>query len=130
MKVNGFHHIGLKVTDMEKSLKFYRDGLGGKIVCSFPMADGTDNQIHMVDMGDNSVIELIPTGSGKAESEAHWAHVALVSEDAAAAYEYAISSLGARSQSAPADIDRGTIKMRIAFVYGPDDEIVEFFQPM
>jgi len=129
MKVNGFHHIGLKVTNMEKSLAFYRDGLGGKIVCTFPMADGTDNQIHMVDMGDNSVIELIPSGTGKAESEAHWAHVALATEDAKAAYEHALS-LGARSQIAPADIDRGTIKMRIAFVYGPDDEIVEFFQTM
>ena len=129
MKVNGFHHIGLKVKNMEKSLAFYKDGLGGKIVCSFPMADGTDNQIHMVDMGDNSVIELIPTGTGKTESEAHWAHVALVTEDAKAAYEHALS-LGCRTQSAPADIDRGTIRMRIAFVFGPDDEIVEFFQPM
>ena len=129
MKVNGFHHIGLLVTDMEKSLKFYRDDLGGKVVCEFPAGGDGSKMIYMVDMGENSVIELIPTGTGKPESEAHWAHVALLSDDAKAAYEFALS-VGAKTQSAPKEVHLGDMHMCIAFVFGPDNEVVEFFQPL
>ena len=126
MKFNGYHHIGLRVSDLEKSLNFYTEGLGGIITFSFPMGD-TGKTIYLVDLGGNSIVELIPRGNGKDEENAHWAHIALATDDTRAAYEIAIK-VGATSQNEPADILLGTMAVCNAFVTGPDGEVIEFFQ--
>ncbi|MDR0669449.1 MAG: VOC family protein [Treponema sp.] len=126
MRFNGFHHIGLWVKDAEKSLDFYTRGLGGTVALSFPMGD-SGKTIHLVDLGDNAVIEIIPQGNGEEERNAHWAHVALRTGDARAAYDAAIKA-GAVSQTAPNDVRLGTMAACIAFVLGPDNEVIEFFQ--
>ena len=126
MKFNGYHHIGLRVSDLEKSLNFYTEGLGGIITFSFPMAD-TGKTIYLVDLGGNSIVELIPRGNGKDEENAHWAHIALATDDTRAAYEIAIK-VGATSQNEPADVLLGTMAVCNAFVTGPDGEVIEFFQ--
>jgi len=126
MKFNGYHHIGLRVSDLEKSLNFYTEGLGGSITFSFPMGD-TGKTIYLVDLGGNSIVELIPRGNGKDEENAHWAHIALATDDTRAAYEIAIK-VGATSQNEPADILLGTMAVCNAFVTGPDGEVIEFFQ--
>jgi len=126
MKVNGYHHIGLHVADMEKSLAFYRDGFGGKIVHEFNMGD-TGKKIYLIDLGGNAVIELIPRGTEKLPDSPKWEHVALNVDDARAAYDLAIS-LGAESKSAPADANLGGLSVTLAFAYGPDKEVLEFFQ--
>jgi len=126
MKYNGFHHIGLKTKDAEKSLDFYTRVLGGKETMRFPMP-GSDKTIYMVDLGNNAVVEIIPRGTEEEEANARWAHIALRTDDARAAYEAAIKN-GAVSQSEPKELDIGIMTICIAFVYGPDREIVEFFQ--
>ena len=126
MKFNGYHHIGLRVNDLEKSLSFYTEGLGGIITFSFPMGD-TGKTIYLVDLGGNSIVELIPRGNGKDEENAHWAHIALATDDTRAAYEIAIKA-GATSQNEPADVLLGTMAVCNAFVTGPDGEVIEFFQ--
>jgi lactoylglutathione lyase len=125
MQFNGFHHIGLWVKDADKSLAFYQ-ALGGKIVFSFPMAD-SGKTINLVDLGNNAVVEIIPRGNGEDETNAHWAHVAIRTDDARAAYDLAIKA-GAESQSAPQDMNLGTMPVCNAFVRGPDHEVLEFFQ--
>lgn len=126
MQFNGYHHIGLWVKDAQKSLDFYTKGLGGKVNHSFPMAD-TGKTIYLVDLGGNAVIEIIPRGSGEEESNAHWVHVAVRTDDVRAAYEMAVKA-GAESRSEPKDIKLGTMSAWNAFVYGPDREVIEFFQ--
>jgi catechol 2,3-dioxygenase-like lactoylglutathione lyase family enzyme len=126
MKFNGYHHIGLYAQDLEKSLKFYTEGLGGKITFSFPMGN-TGRTIYLVDLGGNAVVEIIPKGNGEAESNAHWAHIAVATDDARAAYEKARKA-GALNQSEPQDIVLGTMAVVNAFVTGPDGEVIEFFQ--
>jgi lactoylglutathione lyase len=126
MQFNGFHHIGLWVKDSERSLNFYTKGLGGKVVFSFPMGGG-DKIIYLVDLGNNAVVEIIPRGNGKEETDAHWAHVAVRTDDARSAYDLAIQA-GAVSQSAPQDQNLGTMPVCNAFVLGPDHEVIEFFQ--
>ena len=125
MKFNGYHHIGLYVKDWEKSLKFYQD-LGGKVTFTFPMGD-SGKTIHLVDLGGHAVVELIPRGNGEAEVNAHWAHVAVETDDARAAYKKAIEA-GAAKQSEPQDMMLGTMAVCNAFVTGPDGEVLEFFQ--
>ena len=126
MKFNGYHHIGLYVKDWEKSLKFYTEGLGGKVTFSFPMGD-SGKTIYLVDLGGHAVVELIPRGNGEAEVNAHWAHIAVETDDARAAYHMAISA-GAAKQSEPQDMMLGTMAVCNAFVTGPDGEVIEFFQ--
>ena len=126
MKFNGFHHIGLLVTDAEKSRDFYTQGLGGKVIFSFPMS-GTDQTIYLVDMGGNAVLEIIPKGTKDEETNARWAHVALCTDDPKAAYEAAIKA-GAESRMEPKEVKLGTMEAYLSFVYGPDREVVEFFK--
>jgi lactoylglutathione lyase len=125
MQFNGIHHIGLWVKDPDKSLAFYQ-ALGGKIVFSFPMGD-SGKTINLVDLGNNAVVEIIPRGNGQEETNAHWAHVAIRTDDARAAYDLAIKA-GAESQSTPQDMNLGTMPVCNAFVRGPDHEVLEFFQ--
>jgi len=126
MQFNGYHHAGLLVKDAKKSVDFYTLGLGGKITFSFPMS-GTDQSIYLVDLGGNAVIEIIPRGTGEEETNAHWAHLAVRTDDAKAAYDKAIKA-GAVSRSEPKEVKLGTMPACIAFVYGPDREVIEFFQ--
>jgi lactoylglutathione lyase len=128
MRFNGFHHIGLWVKDAEKSLDFYTRGLGGTEVFNFPMGE-SGKTIYLVDLGDNAVVEIIPRGNGEEESNARWAHIALRTGDAQAAYDAALKA-GALSQTAPRNSDTllGTMAIRNAFVLGPDNEVIEFFQ--
>lgn len=126
MQFNGFHHIGLLVKDCAKSLAFYTEGLGGKISFSFPIGDG-GKTIYLVDLGNNAVVELIPQGNGEEESNAHWAHIALRTEDTRSAYAKALKA-GALTQSEPNDGLLGTMAVCNAFVLGPDREQIEFFQ--
>ncbi len=126
MKFNGYHHIGLAVKDCEKSLKFYTEGLGGEITFSFPMGN-TGKTIYLVDLGGNAVVEIIPRGNGEVETNAHWAHVAVATDDAKEAYTKALQA-GALKHSEPQDCLLGTMAVCIAFVTGPDGEIIEFFQ--
>ncbi|MDR0569452.1 MAG: VOC family protein [Spirochaetaceae bacterium] len=126
MEFNGYHHVGLWVKDSERSLNFYTKGLGGKVVFSFPMAD-MDKTIYLVDLGNNAVVEIIPRGNGEEETNAHWAHLAIRTDDARTAYDTALKA-GATSRTAPQDLKLGSMPVCNAFVLGPDHEVIEFFQ--
>lgn len=123
---NGYHHIGLVVNDAPKSLKFYTDGLGGKLIFSFPMGD-SGKTIYLVDLGGNAVVEIIPRGQSGEEASARWAHIALATDDVRMAYDLALKA-GARCQSEPRDGQLGTMSVCTAFVTGPDQEVIEFFE--
>ena len=123
---NGYHHIGLVVEDIDRSLKFYTDGLGGKVTFSFPMGD-SGKSIYLVDLGGNAVVELVPRGQNGAEANARWAHIALSTGDAKEAYAIALKA-GATSQSEPKEMMLGTMPVCNAFVKGPDGEVIELFQ--
>ncbi|MCL2093589.1 MAG: VOC family protein [Treponema sp.] len=128
MIFNGFHHIGLLVQDAEKSKDFYVNGLGGKEIFSFPMGD-SGKSIYLVDLGGNSVLEIIPRGNGEEEANARWAHIALRTDDSKAAYDMAMKA-GAQTRMEPRETNLGTMAVTISFVYGPDKEVIEFFQVM
>ena len=126
MQFKGYHHIGLAVEDVERSLKFYVEGLGGKVTMSFPMKD-SDKIIHMVELGENAVVEILPRGITGTEANPHWAHIALATDDARAAYALALEA-GATSRIEPVDKTINEMAVCNAFVFGPDGEIIEFFQ--
>jgi len=128
MNVHGFHHIGLPVKDLEKSLDFYTKGLGGKVTGSFPFGD-SGKSAYFVDLGGNSTVELLPMGTGAEEKDAHWAHIALNSKDAKADHAQAVKA-GAAVRSEPKEVQLGPMKVVNSFVLGPDREVIEIFQAM
>lgn len=125
---NGYHHIGLKVTDADRSVKFYTEALGGEVCFQFPMGD-SGKQIYMVDLGGNAVVEIIPNGTEDPEANARWAHICISAEDTRAAFDTAVKA-GAKVQSEPKEGALGEKKICNAFIVGPDEEVIEFFQEM
>ena len=123
---NGFHHIGLIVNDVDKSLKFYTEGLGGKVTFSFPMGN-SGKTIYLVDLGGNAVIEIIPRGQDGAESNARWAHIAVNTDDVRKAHATALEA-GGTTRSEPRDTALGTMPVCNSFLLGPDGESIEFFK--
>lgn len=119
--IKGFHHVGLHVRDIERSLSFYVNGLGGKITIRIPVGDRT---VYFVDLGDNATVELSPYAS-KPPIASRGDHMAISTDDVDAAYELTMRA-GASSCDVPQDFVSGDVSLRLAKVYGPDNEIIEF----
>jgi len=124
----GFHHIALKVKDFEKSLDFYVNGLGCTPTVGW--LNGEGKKIQMLDLGNGDIIEMFEGGDDSLQPVGNWQHFAMCVDDVDAAYEAAVA-YGARPKIAPKTVplDSKPYKMaiHIAFVYGPDDEELEFF---
>ena len=124
MKINEFHHIGLKTADLDRSAAFY-GALGAEETTRFKLPSG--RSIAMLAFSPEYVIEVIEGKEGEAAPAAGWVHIALKTENCDEAFEAAVQA-GAAVQTAPEDKMLGSTLARIAFVTGPDGETVEFFQ--
>ena len=129
VKGMGFHHIALRCKDFDKSIAFYQ-ALG----CSVTESWGDSvNRAAMLDIGDGGRIELFNRGAlEKTESDTQsgeWLHLALACDDPDAAFAAAVAA-GATVKAAPYDTvlaSENPMPIRIAFVYGLDGEVLEFF---
>lgn len=124
----GFHHIGLKAANFERSVAFYT-ALGFKPVASW--IGGSGDPITMFDLGDGGILELFGGGGDHLSTKGKWVHFAMKVDSVDRAYEAALAA-GAVSISAPKSVplDSKPEKMtiRVAFVAGPDGEELEFFK--
>ena len=125
--LSGFHHIGLKCCDIEKSIAMYT-ALGMKELMRW--GEG-ENAVVMLDIGDGGRIELFANGTEEFSPNGKWIHFAIKVTDVAAAYERALSA-GFTSRMEPTVVPLATkpqpTPVHIAFVYGPDGEQIEFFR--
>ena len=123
----GFHHIGLKYTDLQRSLKFYK-AIGLKEVVRW---GEVGDEIVMLALSDGGIIELLPHRGEEFSAKGRWLHFAIKVDDVELAYNTALSA-GAESLIAPkvVPLDSKPEKMsiNIAFVKGPDGEELEFFK--
>lgn len=127
----GFHHIAINVSDFDRSLEFYTQGLG--LRRTFGWGEGP-SRCAMLDLGDGNYVELL--GGGKpldpavSEAAGNFMHFAIRVPSADDAFARARAA-GARERMSPTDVtidgDR-PVKVRIAFCYGPDGEVFEFFE--
>lgn len=124
----GFHHIGLKVADLDKSIDFYENGLGMKKFAAWGEGSG---RVQMLDLGDGGILELFAGGGDHLSNNGKWVHFAMRVEDVDAAYAAALSA-GAESlippKVVPLDSQPEKLTLNIAFVKGPDGEELEFFK--
>ena len=127
----GFHHIALRASDFDRSVAFYRDALGCPVVAAWGEAP---RRVAMVDLGDDGRIEIFEgpyCGTRIAAAcLADWFNLAMRTQNADLAYSRALEA-GASSVTPPKDVDIQSdpvMPVRIAFVGGPDGEVIEFFQ--
>lgn len=127
IKNAAFHHVALRAADYDKTVEFYTEALGMKLVRSW--GEG-DSRVCMLDIGDGGCFEIFARGSAAAEPDGEYFHFAIATTDVDAAFEAAVAG-GAAVDKAPYDTvipcHQGDLPVRIAFVKGLNGETLEFF---
>ena len=135
-----FHHVALRATDFDRTVKFYTEGLGFKVHYEFAVP-GRIDRAAFLDAGDGRYIEIFGPDStvqsegrrrnpGEERTEGALLHFCLRVADTDAAYARALAA-GAESRVAPRTSilnQNPLVEVRIAFVTGPDGEAIEFLQ--
>ena len=88
----------------------------------------------MLDIGDGGCIEMFAGGKPReivSDAAGWFFHLAIGTDDPDAAFRRAVEA-GAKEKNAPYDACigdvHGDVPLHIAFVSGPDGEVIEFFQ--
>jgi glyoxylase I family protein len=127
VKGPGFHHIAFRTVDFDKSVAFYDEGFGFKR--AYGWGEG-DSRAAMLDIGDGNYLELFAGGKPHTGENGPLLHFAIRVPDCDTAFNRAVKA-GAVVDMEPKDVDiQGdtVVRVRIAFVKGPDGEVIEFFE--
>lgn len=128
----GIHHIALRASDLERSIRFYTQALGFQVIARW--LEGPET-IAMLDTGNGSILEIFHGGDA---GDHNWVktagamfHLAFRVDDVDMAFRRALEH-GAACKIFPQDVDLPAqprvLKVHNAFVYGPDGEVLEFFR--
>ncbi|MBX8630915.1 MAG: VOC family protein [Thermoplasmata archaeon] len=127
-----FAYTGIRVTDLERSLKFYRDGLGLRECGRGKMSHG-GVFVELSDDNTEQKLELnwyppdsafnVPFQPGDGLD-----HLAFEVEDVDEAFKMLISSFGAKPAIEPWTDEPGNERSRIGFVTDPDGNWIELIR--
>ena len=124
---SGFHHVSMRVRDLNKSIKFYTVGLG--FVERFSWGQDPKRTV-LLDSGDGNYFEISQGGPHQEYGNGIFRHIALRADDCDSALEVARAA-GAEVTVEPKDVTKAgepPLKFRVAFFKGPDGELIELFQ--
>lgn len=128
MAVRSFAHVGMTVSSIDRSLAFYVDLLGLRLVDRLPGTQG--DEIAFVDAG-GCMLELIGPSTGAllaediAAGRAGLLHLTFKVDDVDATVEN-VRAAGAEIVEAPRDAYNKRMAKRVAFCRDPDGILVEF----
>jgi len=125
----GSHHLAISSAHFDKSFKFYTEGLGMKAVAVWGENEG---KAAMLDIGDGSHFEIFANGNNDEQKNEKIVHFAIKTTDTELAFNNALAA-GATEKMPPTTLDfpaTPPIPVKIAFVFGPDNEVLEFFQTL
>ncbi|HEY0073016.1 MAG TPA: VOC family protein [Abditibacteriaceae bacterium] len=126
----GFHHVAIRTAKWDESIRFYTQGLGFNQKITW---DEAPRRAVMLDTGDGNYLEIFEREAienGPDDNRASILHFALRADDCEAAVEKARAA-GAEvtlEPKVPEPFTQLGLKTKIAFIKGPDGEIVEFFE--
>ncbi len=136
----GFHHVAIRAVDFDETIRFYTEGLGFTVHYRFAVPERIDRAAFL-DAGDGRFIEVFGQGStvqaegrrrfpNEDPTEGAVLHFCLRVADVEASYARALAA-GAMSRVAPRTAQLGAdppVEVRIAFVAGPNGEVIEFLR--
>ncbi len=128
MSVKSFAHIGMTVSSIDRSLAFYVDLLGLRLVDRRPGTQG--DEVCFVDAG-GCMLELIGPSTGAllaedvAAGRAGLLHLTFRVDDVDAAVE-TVRAAGGEVVEGPRDAFNQAMARRVAFCRDPDGILVEF----
>lgn len=119
-----FNHFGIEVEDLEASLAFYRDTLGGRIALETRI-DSVPLEVVLIEIA-GGLIELLhhPAGSARGDLQYGFNHVAFLSDDVEADFERLIDG-GYEALMPPRDLGGGEMN---AFIRGANGTRVELLR--
>ena len=143
------HHLGLTVSDIERSIEFYRDVLGMEVVGRRPsvktdyVAQQTgypDVELNVasfrISAASQQTLEVVQYMSHAGEpsqpatNQPGTSHLCLLIDDLRAGYED-LTARGVRFKSEPVTITAGPNKGGlVVYFYDPDGYTIELFQPV
>jgi len=137
---NCFHHVAIRAVDFDVTVKFYTEGLGFREHFPFSVP-GRIDRAAFLDAGDGRFVEVFGQDSnvqsegrkrepGEARTEGALLHFCLRAADTDASYRRALAA-GATSRVEPVTrrlSEDPLVEVRIAFVTGPNGEVIEFLQ--
>ncbi len=136
----GFHHVAIRAVDFDETIRFYTEGLGFRVHLPFSIP-GRIDRAAFLDAGDGRFVEVFGQGStvqaegrrrqpSEERTEGALLHFCLKVTDTDASYARALAA-GASSRIEPVTrrlSEDPPVEVRIAFVTGPDGEVIEFMQ--
>ncbi|MBO7744597.1 VOC family protein [Paenibacillus sp. MWE-103] len=128
MAVRKLEHVGIMVTDMDKSIRFYTEVVGLKYLYSLTHTNGVILMAFLTGSdGEQTEIELIQNYPGQLAPEGRTHHVAFTVDDVEAEF----ARLNALEGVTVRDAEITTLPngARYFFFDGPDGEFLEMFQP-
>lgn len=123
----GFHHVAIRVSDFDASVKFYTQTLGFRPATGW--GEG-DKRAVMLDTGDGNYLEVFAGGTTEPKPEGTILHIAFRTADVDAAIAR-VRSAGMEITTEPKSVEipsQPPLPIRLAFFKGPDGEVVELFQ--
>lgn len=128
MTIESFAHVGMTVSSIDRSLAFYVDLLGLRLVDRRPGTQG--DEVAFVD-ADGCMLELIGPATGAllaedvAAGRAGLLHLTFKVDDVDRAFE-TVRAAGGEVVEAPRDAYNRAMARRVAFCRDPDGILIEF----